>query len=143
MFFHFGDVGLISSQPLLRQGFVFVDFFFVLSGFVIAAAYGEALARGFPRATFMALRLARVYPLHIVVVAGFLLAKLAAGGGTSIADRSGPEYLLRAVLLLDGYFPSDLNYYSAASWSISVELRPMRSRPCCSAAAAGVSPPPA
>lgn len=121
MFFHFGDVGLISSQPLLRMGYIFVDFFFVLSGFIIAAAYGDLLARGFSRVTFMMLRLGRIYPLHIAVVAGFALAKI--GTGHSLFEGShGVEYLARAVFLLDGYFPNDLNYYNAASWSISIEL---------------------
>ena len=41
-----------------------VDFFFVLSGFVIAMSYGERLAQGFSFLRFMVLRWGRVWPLH-------------------------------------------------------------------------------
>ena len=52
----------------MRGGFLGVDVFFVLSGFVIAASYGDRLAQGFPRGRFMLLRLGRVVPLHMVAV---------------------------------------------------------------------------
>ena len=36
----------LFSAPLVREAYVFVDFFFVLSGFVIAHAYGARLTGG-------------------------------------------------------------------------------------------------
>ena len=121
MFFHFGDFGLISGLRLVRAGPIFVDFFFVLSGFVIAAAYGERLTQGFSRVTFMFLRLGRLYPLQFAVVAAFAAAKLASGRAL-FGGSHGGDYLARAFLTLDGYVPNDPNVYNLASWSISVEL---------------------
>jgi peptidoglycan/LPS O-acetylase OafA/YrhL len=121
MFYHFGVFGVISGWPLFRHGHIYVDFFFVLSGFVIASAYGERLAHGFSRATFMLLRLGRVYPLHIFMVTAYALAKLASG--RSLLEGShGLFYLGRAVFLLDGFARDVLNYYNGVSWSISTEL---------------------
>ena len=46
----------------------------MLSGFVIAASYGERLASGFAVRRFMLLRLGRIYPLHITMLADLALA---------------------------------------------------------------------
>lgn len=53
-----------------------VDLFFVLSGFVLAAAYGEKLEQGFTPGKFMVMRFVRLYPLYLagLLVAIFALA---------------------------------------------------------------------
>jgi peptidoglycan/LPS O-acetylase OafA/YrhL len=48
-----------------------VDLFFLLSGFVVAAAYEHRLASGMSAARFMAIRIVRLYPLYLV---GLLIA---------------------------------------------------------------------
>ena len=40
---HFKSVSYIHSTALVRHSYLFVDFFFVLSGFVIAHAYLDKL----------------------------------------------------------------------------------------------------
>lgn len=55
----------------MRNAYLFVDFFFVLSGFVIASTYQERIAGGFSVWRFMLLRLGRLYPLHIAVLVAF------------------------------------------------------------------------
>lgn len=108
----------------------FVDFFFVLSGFVIAASYGDRLAAGFSPRRFFALRLGRVYPLHLaMVLAGVALECVASAFGPHglapqgvFAGQHSPGHALRALFLLDGLFVDRGNAYSGASWSISVEL---------------------
>jgi peptidoglycan/LPS O-acetylase OafA/YrhL len=121
VFYHIGDFGLIAGLPLFLHGHIFVDFFFVLSGFVIASAYGERLARGFSRATFLLLRLGRIYPLHIFMVGVFAVTKIASGRSL-LEGEHGPFFLVRALLLLDAFFTDVANYYNAISWSISAEL---------------------
>lgn len=119
-----------ASWSLLRNGGLFVDFFFVLSGFVIAAAYGERLAQGFSLVRYAVLRVGRVWPLHaVMVLAGLGLEVLAwlfgSQGLSAYAPFSGTHSLGHAftsLLLLDGYFPDRTNFYSGAGWSISVEL---------------------
>jgi len=43
-----------------------VDFFFVLSGFVLSHAYGDSLRAGLGTWRFMLMRLVRLYPLYLV-----------------------------------------------------------------------------
>ncbi|MEZ2131675.1 MULTISPECIES: acyltransferase family protein [unclassified Sinorhizobium] len=54
------------QRPYAPLAYVAVDFFFVLSGFVIARAYSEKLASGMPLAAFMKARYARLYPLFLL-----------------------------------------------------------------------------
>lgn len=119
-----------ASWSLFGNGGLFVDFFFVLSGFVIAASYGERLAQGFSLARYAVLRIGRVWPLHAVMVLAALALELAAWlfgnqGLSAYAPFTGthsPGHALTSFLLLDGYFPDRTNFYSGAGWSISVEL---------------------
>jgi len=48
------------------SAYLAVDFFFVLSGFIIAEIYGKRLSRGAGFSTFMAARVRRLYPLYLV-----------------------------------------------------------------------------
>ena len=120
----------LARLPLAEAGSLFVDLFFVISGFVIAASYGDRLAEGFSVRRFALLRLGRVVPLHLLMVAAYLALELAAwafgSGGLNLrAPFTGLHsggHLLRAIFLLDGYFPEKDNYYNGVSWSISIEL---------------------
>lgn len=57
--FHLEKIG---STPL-PGGFLAVDFFFVLSGYVITAAYEERLRKGLPFASLAEIRIVRLFPL--------------------------------------------------------------------------------
>ena len=72
---HFTANGVIVNSLLVRNAWLFVDFFFVLSGFIIAANYREKLAGGYSIANFMQLRLGRVYPLHLAMLMLWVLAE--------------------------------------------------------------------
>lgn len=56
--------------------YLFVDFFFVLSGFVIAHAYGAPAGRGGWFA-FVCKRFGRLWPLHVAVLACFVAINIA------------------------------------------------------------------
>lgn len=127
---HIEAVNGPAGWRLFSHGGLFVDFFFVLSGFVIAAAYGERLAQGFSLARYAVLRIGRVWPLHgamVLVALGLEVAAWLFGsqGLSAYAPFSGTHSLGHAFtsfLLLDGYIPDRTNFYSGAGWSISVEL---------------------
>lgn len=55
------EVGDVTG--VFRAGYLSVDFFFALSGFVIAAAYEGKFARGMKLGHFMGVRLQRLYPM--------------------------------------------------------------------------------
>src|SRR6267143_3981706 len=66
----------LRGVPFLDNSWLFVDFFFVLSGFVIAANYQQRLIDGFGAGRFLLLRLGRLYPLHFVMLAVSIYCKL-------------------------------------------------------------------
>src|SRR5690606_39856368 len=68
---HWRDWGFI------QHSYLFVDYFFVLSGFVIAHAYAGRLATARDGRRFMVRRLGRVWPLHVLVLAAFIGLELA------------------------------------------------------------------
>ncbi len=68
---HWRDWGLV------QHGYLFVDYFFVLSGFVIAHAYAERLRTSRDAGRFMVRRLGRVWPLHVLMLAAFIGLELA------------------------------------------------------------------
>jgi peptidoglycan/LPS O-acetylase OafA/YrhL len=55
-------------RTLLPGRYLAVDFFFVLSGFVLAHVYGERLKQGMGLFSFMRVRLIRLYPLYLAAV---------------------------------------------------------------------------
>lgn len=63
MMLHSADPGL---RTLVGSGYLAVDFFFMLSGFVLAFAYSPRLERGLGAGEFFALRLARLYPYYVL-----------------------------------------------------------------------------
>ena len=73
--YHFGE-GFATSpvDQMMNHGYLAVDFFFVLSGFVIGYAYDGRWSRGMTAGRFM---LRRVIRLHPMVVLSVLLGALA------------------------------------------------------------------
>jgi len=108
-----------------------VDFFFVLSGFVIAMSYGERLAQGFSFLRFMVLRWGRVWPLHAAMVVAYLVLETGLwlkGSGGLLAGReafTGPRdlaTLLPSLLLIQTWIWPGRDLWNVQSWSISVEI---------------------
>ncbi len=56
----------LFGPNIFQHGYLAVDFFFMLSGFVLMSAYGQRLDAGWPTFTFMKARFARLYPLYFL-----------------------------------------------------------------------------
>src|SRR5436190_15498959 len=70
--FHGAFNSHLHDLLLIQRGWLFVDFFFVLSGFIIADVYGEKIRQGVDFIQFVALRLGRLYPLHLFVLSLYI-----------------------------------------------------------------------
>src|ERR1700730_15336138 len=66
--------GLDSVLPFFARGYLGVDFFFVLSGFIITHVYVDSLASPQLSAVhiFLGHRFIRLYPVHVTVLAGLV-----------------------------------------------------------------------
>jgi peptidoglycan/LPS O-acetylase OafA/YrhL len=66
----------LFGGPVFPLGYLAVDFFFMLSGFVLAYAYGQPMESGLTVSHFMKARLIRLYPLYLIGLAIAILAML-------------------------------------------------------------------
>ncbi|MDB5258578.1 MAG: Peptidoglycan/LPS O-acetylase OafA/YrhL, contains acyltransferase and SGNH-hydrolase domain [Chitinophagaceae bacterium] len=116
-----------TKNPV-AHGFLAVDFFFCLSGFVIGYAYDDRIAKiGF--ATFFLNRLIRLHPLVILgSVLGLLAFLWAPFETTSPVDTFGWTKILLALIGSLFLFPSPIlgrfgNVFplNAPAWSLSME----------------------
>ena len=87
-----------GSAAITPHGYLAVDFFFMLSGFVIASAYQEKLEAGFTVADFVTQRVIRLYP---VALAGILLGalRLVSLYVISPVDSESAQWIALALLL--------------------------------------------
>ncbi|MGE4313772.1 MAG: acyltransferase family protein [Pseudobdellovibrionaceae bacterium] len=128
---HIHALSLISNTRFFDAGSVYVDFFFVLSGFVIYANYGQKLQEGYSLKKFMWLRFWRLYPLHFAVLMAFILSDVAQyfihiEGAALYPPFSAPNEGLWAIfcnlLLIQSLHTMDGLSFNGPSWSISVEF---------------------
>ena len=120
-----GILGLPGVRHLISDGWLAVDLFFVLSGFIMMHVHG----RDFPTASlararrFYALRFIRIYPAHFVVLVlhvPLLLLALRMGMGLSNSAFSTRSFVL-SLLLLNGWgIPGSVGW-NVPSWSVSSE----------------------
>ncbi len=113
-----------AAMTVLSKGYLAVDFFFLLSGFVIWLSYGERIReRGFGAVPeFLKRRVARIWPLHLFML-GFAVMLAAALAATGRGSDHFPfhELPLHVVLLQNWGFTDTLDWNDPA-WSISCEL---------------------
>src|SRR5579884_4038134 len=99
-----------------------VDFFFALSGFVLMHVHGVAIKSGGDYLRFLQKRLARIYPLHALMVILFVILALAVAGtpmATRIAPVLDPAAALPNLTLLHSFGVSQTLSLDFPSWSIS------------------------
>jgi len=100
---------------VLSGGYLAVDFFFILSGFVLAYAYDERLRNGMPAVDFLRGRVIRLYPLYLLAL-GLMLALMFYRAGNLRPTTVGYSLLL----LPD--FPSGHYWLIYPCWSLFFEL---------------------
>ena len=88
--FHLNLYSAIYALDFVRNAYLFVDFFFVLSGFVITHSYGDRLKTLDDWGAFAIRRFGRLWPLHFVVLLAFLAAESAKA---VLAARGASFYL--------------------------------------------------
>jgi peptidoglycan/LPS O-acetylase OafA/YrhL len=116
------DAGFVPNA--VTRGYLGVEVFFVLSGFILSHVYLEAAGeKRFTYGGFLWARVARVYPLHLVTLFGMIgLGVAGAVAGIVVSDslldwRSLPAHLT----LTHAWGLASGASFNHPSWSISAE----------------------
>ena len=114
----------VGLPNLVAKGYLGVELFFVLSGFILSHVYLQAAGeKRFSYRGFLWARIARVYPLHIATLLGVgALAGAAIAAGMSVdANVLSWASLPANLLMLHAWGLAPVAGWNHPSWSISAE----------------------
>jgi|ERR1017187_88798 peptidoglycan/LPS O-acetylase OafA/YrhL len=118
VFFHYGEQTFFYKnsylQSLFFNGYYFVSYFFILSGFVMIIAYNSF--RHINPKDFYINRIARIYPLYIVALLLTVLYNLI----FKIGFVTVPFIL--NLFMIQAWIPSQALSINFVAWSLSVEI---------------------
>jgi peptidoglycan/LPS O-acetylase OafA/YrhL len=118
-------LGLETLSPIFSRFGLFVDFFFILSGFVIALNYADRLNDRAQYGDFLWRRISRLWPLHLAVLVFFGAIGLL-GHFTGYRFNYPETFALSGLpwnlLLLHAWGTVWHQSFNVASWSISAEF---------------------
>jgi peptidoglycan/LPS O-acetylase OafA/YrhL len=131
---HYSGIGWLDL--IAARGYLWVEFFFTLSGFILTYAYGRRLTelwslKGY--GAFLRARLIRLYPLHLFMLAviGAMILGLhwigQAHGYLSIFEVKyhqdiSTKGLVLSLLLVQAWNSMDRLTWNGLSWFVSVEF---------------------
>jgi peptidoglycan/LPS O-acetylase OafA/YrhL len=124
--FHFSEIvaKFVSADRslLLSKGYLMVDLFFIMSGFIICHVYNENFQSGFSGYNFrrfVVARFARVYPLHFITLLLSIAIFVPMFGWDPLFDN--PRAIPTNLLLIHSFGIHKLFNWNVPSWSISAE----------------------
>ena len=132
MFYHYHAWYLSSkaqSQGFSRNAYLMVDFFFVLSGFVIHQTYSKRVNNWREYVDYLKRRMARIYPLHLLTFLFMVVVGISALASHLSASHDGrfrlsavlPNLMLVHAWGIEGWPAGPLSF-NGPSWSISAEF---------------------
>jgi peptidoglycan/LPS O-acetylase OafA/YrhL len=120
---HFGEYANYDHATgfgyIVENFALFVDFFFILSGFVIGLTYSIAIETWTDIVTFLRRRIARIYPLHVVTMMFFLGPHLM--GLSAHPENYTLASTVQQLLLIQAWQINAPLPYNFPAWSISAE----------------------
>lgn len=131
--YHIPKWNPILDINIINNGYLMVELFFVISGFVIHKAYNEKISSREDLLKFQFLRFGRLYPIHLIFLLIFLLIEIGKYyavykygiqniKATPFGENS-IEALVEHIFLLQAILPNDnATTFNAPAWSISVEF---------------------
>jgi len=107
---------------LITKGYLWVDFFFILSGFIICHIYGEQLSGNLHFSNikeYIISRFFRIYPLHLFtlfLLIGFVV--IVSAFAPSLIDESWKLYFDWQALISNVFLTNAMNQHTYLSWNI-------------------------
>lgn len=124
--YHFREhLGLdLDRIGLVAKGYLGVDLFFILSGFILSHVYLRSVEeRRFNYGSFLWARLARIYPVHLVTLAAMAAIWFAAMqlGAEFAGELFDVRLLPQNLALVHAWGTAPTVSWNFPSWSISAE----------------------
>jgi peptidoglycan/LPS O-acetylase OafA/YrhL len=120
---------LLGPRFFLPNAQMLMDFFFVLSGFLISCAYGDKLKTWNDVGHFAQARFARLWPLHAAMLLVFVSIEMAKavfaphlGVQPPFSGAKPVEAIFTNLLLLHSLHLHPMLTWNAPSWTVSVEF---------------------
>src|ERR1039458_10221031 len=124
--------GALYGLNLVRNSYLMVNLFFVLSGFVINLNYGARIRSAAELVRFQLLRFGRLYPVHFVFLMIYLLLEVLKWqaarkynvplpNGRPFEVNSGTGFV-EQLFLVQALGTDNAHSFNGPSWSISVEF---------------------
>ena len=117
--FHFTPAGLGPLYPIIDNGYVFVSFFFLISGYILAYNYLDRPDRLNIR-DFWVARLSRLYPVYIFALVLFwemLKVEHQVRNHTDFVEGT-----VFSLILMQGWFPNLATFWNTVAWTLSCEM---------------------
>src|SRR6266851_7441479 len=111
-----------ALKTLLLHGYLAVDLFFLLSGFVMALSYGRLATAGWSFSsykTFLMHRFGRIYPLYFVMTCAIAVTIIAGWSRAFPIPNLGPIFLAN-IALIQAWL--SITSIDTPAWSISTEF---------------------
>ena len=126
LLFHFTPSGLrweahpwVSLYPLVDIGYVFVSFFFLISGFILSYNYADR-PQPMNALDFWMARLSRLYPVYALTMLISIPMLI-----NEWHVRSHAQFLTGVIatpLLMQGWFPRLATFWMTVTWTLSCEV---------------------
>lgn len=120
--YHLKVVGVISELTIVKNSGLFVEFFFILSGFVITHSYGNRINNYRQFKDFSVKRFSRIWPLHffmLILFLPFVMANLILG--IDLGQRFSFYSFISSLFLVQS-FTMVSDSWNIPAWSISTEF---------------------
>lgn len=111
---------LKQRTVFFERAYLWVDFFFILSGFILFVTYGEHFHVSGCRANyknFLIARFSRIYPLHIFVLL-FMLATIVIKSFITGGGVFQPPFFTQETFWYNVFMLQSLNLYPYPSWNM-------------------------
>jgi peptidoglycan/LPS O-acetylase OafA/YrhL len=126
LLFHFTPAGLtwarhpsVTLYPIINIGYVFVSFFFLISGFILSYNYAGRL-QPMNAVDFWMARLSRLYPVYALTM--LVSIPMLIKEWTSRPHAQFYEGIIATPLLMQGFFPRLATFWNTVSWTLSCEV---------------------
>ncbi len=118
VFFHFTPPHMSAVAPVIENGYIFVGFFFLMSGYILSYNYADRVDMN--KREFWLARFSRLYPVYLfALVLSFQMLR------DEWSARSHMEFwqgVLLTPFLLQGWLPNLATFWNTVAWTLSCEM---------------------